>query len=305
MNLDISDINHFDKLDLLAKQAVEGFITGLHKSPYHGFSIEFSEHKLYNQGESTRHIDWKVFAKSDRLYTKRFEEETNLRCHLILDTSNSMYYPEHPKTTKLNFSIFAAACLSYLCQKQRDGFGLTFFTDKISYQSEIKSSASHLHLILKELNKLSNISKPATSNTNISQTLEYLAQSVHRRSLIVLFSDLFDAANEMQNNLLFNALLHLKHNKHEIIIFNISDKNTELDFNFDNTPYRFVDSESGEIMKIIPSQVKEQYTHHATAFLNEIKFKCEQFKITFVDVDINEGWDKIMLSFLVKRAKMK
>jgi uncharacterized protein (DUF58 family) len=303
MDLKIADINKFENLDLLAKQVVEGFITGLHKSPYHGFSIEFSEHRLYNEGESTRHIDWKVFAKTDRLYVKRYEEETNLRCNLVIDASNSMYYPINSENSKINFSIFGAACLSYLAQKQRDGFGLTYFSNKIDYQSEIKSSQGHLNLLLKELNTLSKKTNIANTGTNITNTLEHLCNTLHRRSLIVLFSDMF--SSESNNNDLFNALLHLKHRKHEIIIFHIQDKSTEVDFIFDNKPITFVDVETGEKLKVMPEQIKESFTKSNKDYVAEMKMKCEQFKITFVDIDINEGWDKLMLSFLIKRAKMR
>lgn len=303
MQLKRSDINHFENLDFLAKQVVEGFITGLHKSPYHGFSIEFSEHRLYNEGESTRHIDWKVYAKTDRLYVKRFEEETNLRCHLVLDASNSMYYPEGAEISKINFSIFGAACIAYLVQKQSDGFGLTYFSDRIEYQSDTKSSSGHLNLILQELNKLSKKAKTPTSQSNITSTLEHLANTLHRRSLVVLFSDMFDSSERSDE--LFKALLHLKHRKHEVIIFHVQDKTTEIDFNFENRPYTFVDVETGEKVKIMPEQYKESFLKTNAAHMMDVKMKCEQFKITFVDIDINEGWDKLMLSFLVKRAKMK
>lgn len=303
MDLKISDINHFENLAFLAKQVVEGFITGLHKSPYHGFSIEFSEHRLYNAGESTRHIDWKVYAKTDRLYVKRFEEETNLRCNLVIDASSSMYYPQNHEISKINFSIFGAACLAHLIQKQRDGFGITYFSNQIEYQSETKSSSGHLNVVLQELNKLSKKTKPTLSESNITKTLEHLASTLHRRSLIILFSDMFESSETSED--LFKALLHLKHRKHEVIIFHVHDKNTETDFEFDNKPHTFVDIETGEKIKVIPEQMKESFLKTNSAYMATVKMKCEQFKITFVEADINEGWDKIMLSFLVKRAKMK
>lgn len=303
MDLKISDINQFENLAFLAKQVVEGFITGLHKSPYHGFSIEFSEHRLYNAGESTRHIDWKVYAKTDRLYVKRFEEETNLRCNLVIDASSSMYYPQNHEISKINFSIFGAACLAHLIQKQRDGFGITYFSNQIEYQSETKSSSGHLNVVLQELNKLSKKTKPTLSESNITKTLEHLASTLHRRSLIILFSDMFESSETSED--LFKALLHLKHRKHEVIIFHVHDKNTETDFEFDNKPHTFVDIETGEKIKVIPEQMKESFLKTNSAYMATVKMKCEQFKITFVEADINEGWDKIMLSFLVKRAKMK
>ena len=306
MNLKLSDISIFEKLDFLTKQVVEGFITGLHKSPYHGFSIEFSEHKIYNAGESTRHIDWKVYAKTDRLYTKRYEEETNLRCNIVIDTSSSMFYPQHKDSSKINFSIFAAACISYLCQKQRDGFGLTFFNKDIVYQSEIKSSAAHLHKMLTQLNSLASNPESINNSTHITQTLEYLAGTLHKRSLIVLFTDMFDAnSTEEQTDRLFNSLAHLKHQKHEVIIFNVYDFSTEINFEFEEKPYTFVDIESGEKIKLVPSQIKETYQKEVLKYLNELKYRCEQYKISLVDIDINDNWQKLLLSFLLKRSKMK
>ncbi|HSZ72121.1 MAG TPA: DUF58 domain-containing protein, partial [Cytophagaceae bacterium] len=147
MKINLEDISIFKHLDLLARKQVEGFITGLHQSPFHGFSVEFAEHRIYNPGESTRHIDWKVFAKTDRLYTKRYEEETNLRCYILLDVSGSMFYPQD-NHLKIRFSILATACLLQLFQKQRDAFGITTFSDHIHFQSALKSTGTHLNQLI-------------------------------------------------------------------------------------------------------------------------------------------------------------
>ena len=179
----------FGNLELLAKQMVEGFITGLHRSPYHGFSVEFAEHALYNPGEITRHIDWKAFAKSDRLYTKRYEEETNLRCQILLDVSPSMFLPK-PNQEKLTFSVLGAAAIMYMLTKQRDAVGLTTFADKILTQSQTKSVSSHIHKLLLQLEEVMQ-NPPEASESSLPNVIDLIAESIHRRSLVVIFSDLF------------------------------------------------------------------------------------------------------------------
>lgn len=300
-NLDLSKIREFGNLDFLAKQLVEGFITGLHKSPFHGFSVEFAEHRLYNSGESTRHIDWKVFAKTDKLFVKRFEEETNLRCHLLVDVSSSMYYPT--KTNgKLNFSVLAAGTIANMLQRQRDAVSLVTFSDKIEVQTQCKSTSSHVHKIFVELEQVLN-RKKANLSSSVASTLHEVAEKIHKRSLVVIFSDMFEDINDTEK--IFSALQHLKHNMHEVLLFHVNEKSTELDFEFDDRPYEFVDLETGEKVKVQPSQVKEQYVSTLENFNHELKIKCGQYKIDFIEVDINEGFDQILTSFLAKRAKMR
>ncbi|MFY0624955.1 MAG: DUF58 domain-containing protein [Reichenbachiella sp.] len=281
---------------------VEGFITGLHKSPYHGFSVEFAEHQLYNFGESTRHIDWKVFAKTDRLYTKRFEEETNLRCHIILDTSSSMYYPQ-PHMGKVKFSILACAALSFLLQKQRDAVGLFTFSNQIDFQSEVRSTSKHVNNLLIQLQRIFD-QTPVQKKTNTAKVLHEIANKIPRRSLVLIFSDMLQ--NDMsQNDDVFSALQHLKHNKHEVVLFHVNDKKTELDFEFEDRPYKFEDLESGEIVKLTPTEIKSAYQNQMEKTHHELYLKCSQLKIDFVDADISEGFDKILSTYLVKRAKMR
>ncbi|MBP6386934.1 MAG: DUF58 domain-containing protein, partial [Pseudarcicella sp.] len=185
-----SVVRAYSNIEFLAKQMVEGFITGLHKSPFHGFSVEFAEHRLYNTGESTRHIDWKVFAKTDKLFTRRYEEETNLRCHLLLDVSSSMFYPQG-ECHKIKFSTMAAACIMVMLQKQRDAVSLTLFSDKIELQTPLKSTPGHIHKLFLDLqNTLSN--QPNLQKTSIPDVLHQVAEKAGKRSLIVLFSDMFD-----------------------------------------------------------------------------------------------------------------
>lgn len=301
MDFDIDKLKEFSNIELLAKQLVEGFITGLHKSPYHGFSVEFAEHRLYNYGESTRHIDWKVFAKTDRLYTKRYEEETNLRCFLVLDNSSSMYYPK-PGYGKIRFSVLAAAALAFLLQKQRDAVGLYTFSDEIEVQTEVKSTATHVHKILLELQKIFE-GERISKKTNVPSVLHQIAKKIHKRSLVIIFSDMFQKT-ENQNEM-FSALQHLKHNKHEVLLFHVNDKDTELDFDFEDRPYKFHDLETGAILKLTPTEIKKSYQTKMQTYYKELKLKCSQLKIDFVDADIHDDFDKILSAYLIKRTKMR
>ncbi len=299
--MDLAKIREYGNVEFLAKQMVEGFITGLHKSPFHGFSVEFAEHRLYNIGESTRHIDWKVFAKTDRLYTKRYEEETNLRCHLLIDTSSSMYYPE--KTNgKITFSAMAAAALAYMLQKQKDAISLTTFSSEIEIQTPVKSTPTHIHKIFLDLETI--LQKPATNKkTAVADVIHKIAERIHKRSLVVIFSDMFDNINESEK--MFSALQHLKHNLHEVLIFHVTDKKTESDFEFEDRPYEFIDLETNERIKLNPSQVKVDYQKTLQQFYYELKLRCGQYKIDFIEADIAEGFEPIMSAYLVKRGKMK
>ena len=298
---DLAKIREYGNVEFLAKQLVEGFITGLHKSPFHGFSVEFAEHRLYNTGESTRYIDWKVYAKTDRVYVKRYEEETNLRCHLLIDTSSSMYYPE--KTNgKITFSTMAAGALAYALQKQRDAVSLITFSDEIEIQTPIKSTASHIHKIFLDLSMLLQKPKPQ-KKTSVVETLHEIAEKIHKRSLVIIFSDMFDDINNSER--LFSAMQHLRHNLHEVLLFHVTDRNTEEDFNFEERPYEFIDLESGEKVRVQPSQVKEQYQASIKEFYHDLKLKCGQYKIDFIEADIAQGFDQILSAFLVKRGKMK
>jgi uncharacterized protein (DUF58 family) len=299
--LDLVKIREYGNIEFLAKQLVEGFITGLHKSPFHGFSVEFAEHRLYNTGESTRYIDWKVFGKTDRLYVKRYEEETNLRCHLLIDTSSSMYYPEK-SNGKMTFSIMAAGALAYTLQKQRDAVSLTTFSEGIEIQTPIKSTPSHIHKIFLDLDSL--LQRPKSNKrTSVVETLHEIAEKIHKRSLVVIFSDMFD--NITNTERLFSAMQHLRHNLHEVLLFHVTDKNTEEEFNFDERPYEFIDLETGEKVKVQPSQVKTHYQAAIKEFYHDLRLKCGQYKIDFVEADISQGFDQILSAFLVKRGKMK
>ena len=301
MKLDFNKIREFKNIEFIARELVEGFITGLHKSPYHGFSVEFAEHKLYNTGESTRHIDWKVFSKTDRLYTKRYEEETNLRCHLIIDTSSSMNYPVN-SNGKLSFSLICAASLAFLLHKQRDAVGLFTFSNRIEVETPVKSTGSHLHKLFLELDALLN-QEQHQKKTAVSDVLHEIAQKIHKRSLVIIFSDMLE--NQEQADQLFAALQHLKHNKHEVLLFHVTDKKTEMDFEFEDRPHEFIDIESGEKMKLQPYQIKDTYRKLMADYFNNLKLKAGQLKIDFIEADINDTFEKVLTSYLIKRAKMR
>ena len=300
MKFSLDEIKKFGNIELLAKEMVEGFITGLHKSPYHGFSVEFAEHRLYNTGESTRHVDWKIFAKTDRLYTKRYEEETNLRCQIIIDQSSSMYYPE--KTFgKMRFSVMAAAALTYLLHKQRDAVGLHTFSDKLELETPVKSSPSHVHKLFLMLNNLLDKEKNQ-KRTNVAHILHQLAEKIHRRSLVVLFSDMFDTANSGEEVL--SALQHLKHNKHEVLLFHVTDHKTEFDFEFEDRPYEFIDSETRERVRLNPAAIKKEFRKRMNSEYHDLYLKCAKLKIDLIEADINEGFEEILKAYLIKRQKM-
>lgn len=304
--LDEQSVRNLGNLDLLAKQVVEGFIIGLHKSPFHGFSVEFAEHRLYNQGESTKNIDWKVYARTGKMFTKRFEEETNLRCQIVIDTSSSMYFPEVTKKSKnsinkLRFSALSAAALMNLLQKQRDAFGLSLFDDKVNEHTKCKSSTTHYRLLLTYLDKL--IENPEHNRpTNATQALHEIAENTHRRSLVVIFSDMFEHMDE--NDELFAALQHLKHNKHEVVLFHVTDKKHEQEFEFENRPYLFIDMETGEKVRLQSNQVKDYYKERMGAYIDALRMKCLQYRIDFVEADINKGFRQVLQAYLVKRSKM-
>lgn len=310
----MADLNYLDNIDtrdlgnleLLAKQVVEGFIIGLHKSPFHGFSVEFAEHRIYNPGESTKNIDWKVYARTDKLFTKRYEEETNLRCQIVIDSSSSMYFPEVTKkgdarVNKLRFSALAAAALMNLLRKQRDAFGLSTFDESVGIHSPARSSTTHYRLLLTHLDRL--ITNPERNRgTNAAAALHQIADSVHKRSLVVIFSDMFEDMSRMED--LFSALQHLRHAKHEVILFHTVDKKLEEDFAFENRPYLFVDMETGEEVRLQSNQVKEHYVAQMSEFKEQLKMKCLQYRIDLVEADINAGFRPILQKYLVKRSKM-
>ncbi len=283
-------------------------MSGLHKSPFHGFSVEFAEHRLYNQGDSTKHIDWKLYAKSDKLFVKKYEEETNLRCLLVVDTSSSMYFPIGKARTfespdKLTFSLYASGCLCHLFYKQRDAFGISLVDDTIRQLTDIKTSFAHRQSMFTLLEQL--LSKKAEYNrhTNIAEALHKIAECVHKRSLIIIFTDLMNLVDN--TNGFTNALQHLRYNKHEVILFHVCDKDKEIELNFDNSPRRFIDMETGEQIKATPLQLKEHYSQKMQELVTQIKTQCNNLQTDFVQADINKGFDQVLLPYLLKRSRLK
>lgn len=297
-------ISSFQHLELLANQVVEGFISGMHKSPFHGFSAEFSEHKTYNVGESTKHIDWKLFAKTDRLYTKRFEEETNLRCHIIIDNSSSMHYPKLKDNqpfyeSKIGFAVLASAVLMNLLKKQRDAIGLSVFSDTYEYYAPEKGSDRHHRMILNALENL--LEKPKVSkNTDTITFLHQIAEKMYRRSMVIFFTDMFQSGNEEE---LFNALQHLKHDKHKVILFHVIDNKTELNLDYDNTPRKFIDLESGEEVTVFADNVKQEYEKGVNAYFKKLALTCAQNKIKYIPVAVSDSFEKILTTYLVEKQK--
>ena len=304
----LENINLSHNIEFFANQVVEGFITGKHKSPFHGFSVEFAEHRIYNSGESTKNIDWKLFGKTDKLFVKRYEEETNLRCQIIIDSSSSMYYPnflnatlEHPN--KILFSVYASSVLINLLKRQRDAFGLTTFSNGVDGHIMPKTSSKHQRIVFSELKNLFSIDAlKFNRNSSLENSINEVAQRINKRSLVVLFSDMISNDSSLEN--IFDSIRHLKHKKNEVILFYLSDYKTEINLDFENKPYIFHDVESGEDVKLNPLDYKEDYFKKSTKYLELLKIMCLQYKIDLVEVDINKGFDSIISSYLLKRQKM-
>jgi uncharacterized protein (DUF58 family) len=298
----IEKISSFQHLEMLANQIVEGFISGMHKSPFHGFSAEFAEHKVYNVGESTKHIDWKLFAKTDRLYTKKFEEDTNLRCHIIIDNSSSMHYPKLEDKdkfyqNKIGFSVLASAVLMNILKKQRDAVGLSVFSDAYEYYSPEKGSDRHHRMILNALENL--LEKPKVQKTTDTiKFLHQIAEKIHRRSMIIIFTDMFQSGNE---EALFTALQHLKHNKHKVVLFHVIDNKTELNFDFDNAPRKFIDIETGDEVNIFVENVKDEYEKGVNSYFKKLALTCSQNKIKYIPVGVADSFDKILTTYLAEK----
>ncbi len=307
MNLqeEVNKTSGFINIELLANQVVEGFISGMHKSPFHGFSAEFAEHKIYNSGESTKHIDWKLFAKTDKLYTKRYEEETNLRAHLIIDNSSSMHYPQVKKLgiknlNKIGFSALAAACLMNILKKQRDAVGLSIYSEGYDFYAPEKGSERHHQMLLAILN--GTVRKAVNSRqTETYENLHLIAEKIKRRSLIFLFTDMFQTT--LAEEKLFEALRHLKYNKHEVVLFHTYDGTKELSFDFDNTPKRYVDVETGEHINLYPENIKDNYEKAVSEYFKTLQLKCAQYRIKYVPADISKDFNGILTTYMVERQK--
>lgn len=308
MTLEKSNIAQLGSLEFHARQIVEGFITGLHKSPFHGFSVEFAEHRLYNTGEPIRNIDWKLYGRTEKLFVKRYEEETNLRCQLVIDTSSSMYFPvrqhlDYRNPNKLWFAVYSAASLMELMRRQRDAVGLDLFDDDISVHTEAKLSPVHINMIYSHLEKLLlPYDRNKKRDTDATACLHKIAEMTHKRSLVIIFSDMMEDMASYDD--MFAALEHLRYNKHEVVLFHVHDGMLEQKLEFDNRPYRFVDLESGDVVKLNPMEVKERYEQIMKTRKEELLRHCYQYQIDYVEADINKLYDQVLTAYLIKRQKL-
>lgn len=286
-------VSNLRSLDLVAKLIVEGFLVGLHKSPYHGFSAEFSEHRQYMPGDDIKDIDWKVYGRTNRFYIKQYEEETNLKAHIILDISGSMGYKSR-NITKIQYATYLAAALAYLFIKQRDAVGLVTFSDGIDRLLPPKSSPAYLNFILKELANI----QLSQKKTSLSQTLHIMAEKIQRRGLIILLTEfLYEDPKDI-----LEGLKHFRHYKHEILVFNILDPN-DLYFQFKDDA-TFVDMETGEKLKVQPYYLQESYRTKIDNFYKKLRSECINFQIDFQNVLTSESFDKALIRYLLKRKKL-
>ena len=299
--LDPKVISKLNNIEIKARMIVEGFITGLHKSPFHGFSVEFAEHRPYNNGEPLKNIDWKVYGKTDKLFTRKYEEETNLRCYIALDVSDSMRYPT-TGISKLEYSAYLAAAFSYLMVQQRDAVGLTLFDNALRYYARPKSRQSYLIQLFKELEQV--VAQKASFNSRSAQApvIHQLAQKISRRGLVILLTDFFSNIQPLDE--LFPALQHLRHNNHDVMIFHILHRATETQFDFPNQPLILRDLETNEQIHVQPQQIKPYYQEMLQEYTATIKRKCREFNIELIEIDTDTPYDKALTDYLVKRKIM-
>jgi len=284
-------VSRLGRLDLIARMVVEGFIVGLHRSPYHGFSVEFAEHRQYMLGDDTKHIDWKVYGKTERFYIKEFEEETNLKCHILLDTSASMGY-KSGKITKLQYGTYLSAALSYLMLNQQDAVGLVIFDQKIRQYLPPKAVKSYLKPLLIALH-----TSKSSRRTNISTAFHEMADRIKRRGLIIVISDLFDDMSAIMS-----GLKHFRHNNHEVIVFHTLDpKEKKFDFHGEVV---FEDIETGQHILTHPAHIRKEYQKKVSGFIKKFRKECRENRIHYVPLDTTEPFDKALFEYLIKRKKV-
>ena len=305
-------IEKYKSLDFYARQVVEGFITGLHRSPFHGFSVEFAEHRQYTVGEPTKSIDWKLYARTDKLFVKRFEEETNLRCQLVVDHSSSMFLPvegqgDLNRPNKLTFACYAAAVISELLVRQRDAFGLSLLSEGIDLQTPCRSSRTHQQYILQMLEKEllqpmpGDRKEAAQRGTSIAEALHLTAEALHRRSLVVIFTDALVRPEE--DDPLMDALRHLRHCKHEVLLFHTLHQGHEVGFDYPARPTEFIDLESGRRLKVNPTEVADNYRKEMARRTAELKRLAIQYRVDYQAVDVGQSVEQVLLPYLLKRSK--
>lgn len=291
-------------LELKARQIVEGFITGLHKSPYYGFSVEFAEHRPYNPGDELKHIDWKVYAKSDRHYVKQYEEETNLRCTVLLDVSSSMNFKYFGTMTKLQYATHFAAALLYMMHRQRDACGLVTFDDDIRGFWPAKVSYRHVQHLFSQLDPFT--SSPAEKleqrKTASAKVIHEVAERLPRRSLVIILSDLFE--NVEEHSQLLEALKHLRHRHHEVVLFHMLEKRSERELDFPDKKFLFQDMETGTVMDVLPVQVREDYKKQMAEYIHSFKLASSKVRIDFEEIDTEGAFEVALLAYLNKRRRL-
>lgn len=304
MLLDHELLSQLAPLELRARKIVEGFISGLHKSPHHGFSVEFAEHRPYNPGDEIKHIDWKVYAKTERLYVKKYEEETNLRCYVLLDTSSSMYYKYFSPWSKLRYAIHFGSSLMYLMNRQRDACGLITFGEEINQFIPAKSSYSHLRRLFSEFEKLLEQEKKQDQQrkTATSKVLHEVADRLNHRSLVIVLTDLFE--NVEEHDQLISALKHLRHRKHEVLLFNVLEEKSERELDFPDRRLRMQDMETGSQMEVLPAQIREDYQKKVEELTHKFKMACSEFQIDFEQLDTQSDFDLALMAYLNKRKRL-
>jgi uncharacterized protein (DUF58 family) len=286
-------ISKISNMELRARFVVEGFITGLHKSPFHGFSVEFAEHRQYMPGDEIKYVDWKILARTDRYYIKQFEEETNLKCYILIDKSKSMNYSSGKNIKKIDYARYLAASLSYLMIQQRDAVGLISYDEKVNTFIPPHATQSYLKLILKELQTMSPGNKTGTANS-----LNIIAEQIKRRGLIIILSDFFDNPNEV-----INTFKHFTHNKHEVIIFQILDP-MEKSFAFGRDAI-FKDMETDEEITTQPFHIQKAYQSEMKKFLEFYKRECLLNHIDYTLMDTSTPFDIALMNYIMKRSKLK
>ncbi len=299
--LDPVMVSRLKNMELRARLVVEGFITGLHKSPYHGFSVEFAEHRPYNPGDELRRVDWKVFGKTDRHYVKQYEEETNLRHYVVLDTSPSMRYRHAGQLTKLEYGAYLAAALHFLMVKQRDATSLIAYDERVHTMMPPKATMRYLRQILARLDHLSRLA-PDGRRTNTASALHEVAERIALRSLVVVITDLFDNVGTQHS--LIRALRHLRHRGHEVLVFRVLESATERSFNFPDVPMVFRDMESQEEITLHPAQLRREFAQAVQTNSEEFRRRCLEHSIDFVELDTGEPYDTALLAYLNKRRRL-
>ena len=299
--LDPVAISQLATMELRARLIVEGFITGLHRSPYHGFSVEFAEHRPYNPGDELRHVDWKVYAKTDRYYIKQYEEETNLRHYVLLDTSPSMRYRGEADLSKFEYGAYLAAGLHNLMLKQRDATGLIGFDESVHTLRPPKATPGYLRQLLATLEQMQDRDATGT-RTSAAAAIDEVAERIGRRSLVVVITDLFE--NIAAHDDLLKALRHLRHRGHEVIVFHVLEGQTERRFDFPDRPTLFRDVETGEEVTLQPGQLREHYEEAVEHFVDHFRRSCLEHDIDFAELDTNESYDTALRAYLNKRSRL-